>query len=122
MFIATKIYTYFFGKYVGKDHYGNCYYRMGSKKNNKERRWVIYKGIVEASKVPASWHMWLHYVTDNLPNENNNEPFVWQKPHQPNYTATERAYYPLPKEKRYCSNSSSYYEAWNPNSEGISDE
>ena len=37
------------------------------KNNHRERRFVIYKGIVEASKVPQEWNAWLHHVTDELP-------------------------------------------------------
>ena len=42
---GTFLYTIFFGKLVGKDEFGNKYY-----KNKKGKRWVIYKGEVNASK------------------------------------------------------------------------
>ena len=31
-----------------------------------ERRLVVYKGYVEASKVPQSWNAWLHHVIDDV--------------------------------------------------------
>ena len=30
----------------------------------RRKRWVIYNGVVEASRVPADWHGWLHYTND----------------------------------------------------------
>jgi len=115
MFIATKLYAYFFGKFVGKDEAGNSYFRIAQSKVQKERRWVIYNGIVEASKVPAHWHSWLHHITDQLPSESATEPHIWQKPHQPNYTATSKAYYPIKKSERNQSSKRSLYSAFDPN-------
>ena len=43
---GTFLKTLFFGKFVGKDEYGNKYY-----KNKKNDRWVIYSNNVEASKI-----------------------------------------------------------------------
>ncbi|MBT4922235.1 MAG: NADH:ubiquinone oxidoreductase subunit NDUFA12 [Rickettsiales bacterium] len=115
MFIATKLYAYFFGKFVGKDEGGNSYFRIATPKSHPERRWVVYNGIVEASKVPAKWHLWLHHVTDQLPSESNKEPYKWQKPHQPNFTSTSKAYYPLSEAEKYSACKQSYYNAFDPN-------
>ncbi|MDC0857165.1 NADH-ubiquinone oxidoreductase subunit NDUFA12 family protein [Rickettsiales bacterium] len=115
MFIATKLYAYFFGKFVGKDDAGNSYYRIIKSKKQKERRWVVYKGVVEASKVPAKWHLWLHHVTDQLPNEFSQEPYFWQKIHKPNYTATSHAYYPQTDDEKYSSANNKFYNAFDPN-------
>ena len=56
------------------------------KAGRKRKRWVIYNGIVEASKVPAEWHAWLHYTAE-APLSTANE-FEWQKEHLPNLTGT----------------------------------
>ena len=59
-----------FCKIVGEDEYGNTYFvkKSGSiKNNNRERRFIVYSGIVEASKVPQEWNAWLHHVTNDLP-------------------------------------------------------
>ncbi|MCB1555783.1 MAG: NADH:ubiquinone oxidoreductase subunit NDUFA12 [Alphaproteobacteria bacterium] len=85
------------GLYVGTDGAGNKYYR-GRKKRpgyKYERRWVIYKGAPEASKVPPEWHGWLHHQTDIVP-EKTGESFrrTWQKPSRPNMTGTSAAYRP----------------------------
>ena len=51
--IETTIKTKVMGQYVGEDEFGNKYYEQ--KKSSNPRRWVVYNGIVEASKVPAHW-------------------------------------------------------------------
>lgn len=106
MYIATSLNTYFFGKYVGNDEYGNKYFRSANKKNKNEKRWVIYNGVIEPSKIPARWHMWLHYTTNELPNLAHDQIYAWQKKHTPNFTLTKHAYNP-------CANKSALYESYN---------
>ena len=63
--IFFKIYCFLFAKKIGCDEYGNKYYtkkNLSPKNNYRERRFVIYKGIVEASKVPQEWNAWLHHA------------------------------------------------------------
>jgi len=44
-------------KFVGKDQAGNKYYQAKPRKGYKrDRRWVIYKGTPEATKIPPEWH------------------------------------------------------------------
>src|SRR3989338_4309760 len=64
MNIGTVFYTLLKGKLVGEDEHRNRYYRgTGIKLHGRERRWVLYKGKSEASKVPPEWHSWLHHTT-----------------------------------------------------------
>ena len=93
--MKTQIFffTLFRGEKVGKDSYGNVYYKTRSFWK-KERRWVIYKGLIEASKVPAEWFGWLHF-TNNAPL--NPKTYPWIKEHIPNLSGTKSAYiYPSP--------------------------
>lgn len=110
------------GRCVGRDNTGNRYYRArlarGAQSTiRKERRWVIYKGTPEATKVPPEWHGWLHYQTDTIP-ESGVVSFrrPWQKPHRPNMTGTNLAYRPpghvLSGGKR--APASGDYQAWSP--------
>ena len=95
MSIGTLIHTWLFGEYVGADQSGNRYYRDKRTKGQKrERRWVLYNGEVEASRVPPEWHAWLHRIVNEPPKAEALRPRPWQKPHQPNLTGTERAYRP----------------------------
>ncbi len=98
--IGTKIYSWLRGEEVGRDGQGNRYFREkgGGKVHpdsiRKERRWVLYDGEVEASRVPAEWHLWLHHTSDEIPPAGGGEKRPWQKEHQPNLTGTAQAYRP----------------------------
>jgi len=95
---GTQLWTWRFGELVGKDEQGNRYYRtIGGKIDpvlGFERRWVIYNGVAEASRVPPSWHGWLHHTVDLPPTEEAYQPYAWEKPHIPNLTGTPLAYRP----------------------------
>jgi NADH:ubiquinone oxidoreductase subunit len=95
---GTQLWTWRFGELVGNDEQGNRYYRTRGGKIDPtlgfERRWVVYNGYAEASKVPPSWHGWLHHTVDVPPTEENYTPRDWQKPHIPNMTGTPAAYRP----------------------------
>ena len=70
MTIATRIFTWWKGEPVGSDDSGNRYYREKSPpEGRRERRWVIYEGEAEASRVPPEWHAWLHHTVDEVPPE-----------------------------------------------------
>ena len=86
---GTKIETLFFGKFVGKDHLGNKYYE-----SKKGKRWVIYAEEIDASKIPVEWYSWIHFTRNKIEKKHDLEKYEWQKPHQPNLTGTESAYYP----------------------------
>lgn len=80
---------------AGRDAYGNKYYRAKPRRGYKrERRWVIYKGVADASRVPPEWHGWLHHQTDEFPKAENGYRKSWQKPHKQNVTGTTSAYLP----------------------------
>lgn len=94
--LGTLVYTLFKGRRIGKDKFGNVYYEARGERNSlgKKKRWVIYKGKPEASKVPAEWHGWLHYTTDTLPTPESRLHYRWLKEHLPNLTGTKLAYVP----------------------------
>ena len=108
---------------VGTDAYGNRYYRernggaliKGGGMESRERRWVLYRGQPEASKVPPEWHGWLHHIVDALPlADAPRRP--WQKDHQPNLTGTPAAYHPPGSIVKggHRSPAAGDYEAWTP--------
>ena len=86
--LGTFIYTLFRGKLFGKDEFGNKYYS-----NSSGKRWVIYNGTVESSKIPPDWHLWIHFLSNKDPNKKT-EKFSWQKEHKENLTGTKDAYKP----------------------------
>ena len=81
--------TFFSGKLVGKDSFGNKYYE-----SKKGERWVIYSDEVEASKIPVEWYSWMHFTKNKIEKNHDLKKYDWQKPHQPNLTGTDSAYYP----------------------------
>jgi len=98
--MGTHFYTRRFGQAVGKDEFGNRYYRYTQKTAidpnvGAERRWVIYNGDADPSRVPPGWRAWLAHNADLAPSE---EPAYrareWEKPHVPNMTGTPHAYRP----------------------------
>ena len=108
--LNTLLYTRRKGKKVGEDEYGNVYYTA----NDGAKRWVIYNGEVEASRISADWHGWLHHTFDDLPTD---KPLVhkeWEKPHLPNLTGTAEAYAPAGSLRRPDPVARTDYEAWSP--------
>ncbi len=98
MTLGIRLLTWLRGEFVGEDEYANRYYRDCSrrqvKNNGRERRWVIYAGETEGSKVPSVWHAWLHHTRDEVPDAGALVRKNWQKPHQANMTGTDQAYRP----------------------------
>lgn len=118
--LAIQLLTWFKGNLIGKDRYGNCYYteRFLIKSNNSKstRRWVVFKGFAEGSKIPAEWHGWLHHTTEQIPIEKDNTVYEWQKPHAPNLTGTPNCYKPNIANKKLDIDKASFkhYTPWNP--------
>jgi NADH:ubiquinone oxidoreductase subunit len=118
--IGTQWWTWLYGEYVGDDEFGNRYFRTRGGKIDPtlgfERRWVIYRGIVEASKVPPGWHGWLHHIVDVLPTEDPVKPYPWEKPHLPNLTGSPATHRPsgstLAQGRR--PKATGDYQAWSP--------
>jgi NADH:ubiquinone oxidoreductase subunit len=107
--------TWFCSAKVGEDEFGNRYYRQRRVSDgSREKRWVVYAGEPEASKVPPEWHIWLHHTADAPLSDDGRRP--WQKPHQQNLTGTPDAYLPpghtLERGKRDPATGD--YEAWRP--------
>jgi NADH:ubiquinone oxidoreductase subunit len=99
--LGTTLFTLVFGKKVGVDEFGNKYYKSSKLlgkpigRYNKERRWVVFKGKSEASKIPPYWHGWMHYTFDEVPSEKDmKKQYDWQKSYLPNLTGTGYAYLP----------------------------
>jgi NADH:ubiquinone oxidoreductase subunit len=124
MTIGTRIMTWFRGELVGTDTFGNRYFRdksrravaRGGGRFSRERRWVMYNGEAEASRVPPEWHGWLHHSTDDVPADGGRPLYAWQKPHVPNLTGTPLAYRPPGSLLRGGAREAATadYEAWRP--------
>ncbi|MEJ6398475.1 NADH:ubiquinone oxidoreductase subunit NDUFA12 [Yoonia sp. 208BN28-4] len=107
---GTQLWTWRKGEKVGEDAQGNVFY------TNSEgtRRWVIYNGDIEASRIDPDWHGWLHHTWDEPPTDKPVTHKVWEKPHQQNLTGTALAYAPAGSLRRVDPKPASDYEAWSP--------
>jgi len=109
---TTRFFVRRGGVQVGEDELGNVYYR--SRKG--DRRWVIYDGVADASRIPPDWHGWMHHTWDQPPTEAPLPRKPWEKPHAPNMTGTPAAYHPpgsvlTPQTRPRAAGD---YEAWAP--------
>lgn len=105
------------GALVGEDEQGNRYYEERRPSlDGRKRRYVIYKGLAEASRVSPDWHGWLHHTFESPPTVAPLKRQAWEKPHEPNLTGTRYAYRPKGSIARggVRQASSSDYEAWTP--------
>jgi NADH:ubiquinone oxidoreductase subunit len=124
MSIGTKLFTWLRGELVGTDQFGNRYYRdkrhrplqRGAGRDSRERRWVLYNGEVEASRVPPEWHGWLHHTFNEVPQPVAGKRYPWQTEHVPNLTGTPAAYRPPGSvlEGGHRSPATGDYEPWTP--------
>lgn len=114
--LNTRFHTWRVGSSVGGDEFGNLYYQGGTDSEGRTRRWVIYSGVSDASKIPPGWHGWLHHTVDVAPSQETYVAHPWQKPYLPNLTGTPQAYRPkgsvLSGTKRPVVKGD--YDAWTP--------
>jgi NADH:ubiquinone oxidoreductase subunit len=108
--LNTQLFTWRKGQKVGEDAAGNVFYRN----KDDSKRWVIYNGEIEGSRVSPEWHGWLHRTWDQPPTEKALVHKSWEKPHQENLTGTALAYAPAGSIRKGDPAPRSDYEAWTP--------
>lgn len=109
---GTWLWTRRFGVPVGRDEEGNRFYRTA----DGSRRWVVYAGEAQASRISPDWHGWLHHTFAEPPEDGELPRRSWERDHVPNMTGTEAAYRPpgsilLPTAQ---GRTRPDYEAWTP--------
>ena len=110
--IGTQLFTARKGVKVGEDEGGNIFYQTRAGK----RRWVIFNGEMQASRVSPDWHGWLRYTFDEPPTVAPLTRRSWEKDHQPNLTGTVHAWRPKGSITRggERARAAGDYEAWRP--------
>lgn len=108
--LNTQLFTWRKGSKVGEDPQGNIYYRN----HDDSKRWVIFNGDMEASRVNPDWHGWLHHTWDEPPTDKPLVHKAWEKPHVANLTGTALAYAPTGSLRQAKPADRSDYEAWSP--------
>jgi len=107
--------TWFRGQYIGQDRWMNRYYRDKRANDWKtEARWVLYKGIPEASKIPPIWDAWLRHERQYAPLQKE-QGYAWEKQRLPNLTGTRFALSLMGTPHAYKNaNSMPAYQPWIP--------
>ena len=105
---VTKLMSWINGRHVGTDAFQNQYFESKHSVDafGRMRRWVIYQGTIEPSKIPSQWHGWLHHTVDK-PVDQAMRP--WKMGHLPYLTGTAFAYFP-----QQPTLTNGRYEAWTP--------
>ncbi|MFW2831043.1 NADH:ubiquinone oxidoreductase subunit NDUFA12 [Sphingomonas sp. ID0503] len=115
--IGTRLFSRRNGEQVGTDALGNVYFQTKAGRKGPARRWVIYSGANDASRIPPEWFSWMHHQIDEAPDQALPPPREWQQPPAPNMTGTAAAYRPSGAlemgGKRAAATGD--YEAWSPN-------
>ena len=115
--IGTLFNSAMTGEQVGTDVQGNRYFRAKKRRpDGSERRWVLYNGANDASRVPAEWHGWLHNSYDAVPESHLPPPRIWEVDYTPNATGTASAYRPQGALERGGKRASATgdYDSWSP--------
>ena len=108
--LNTQLFTWRRGVRVGEDDAGNVFYET----HDGAKRWVIYNGEAEASRVSPEWHGWLHHTWDEPPTKSPIARKHWEKAHQENLTGTALAYAPAGSLRQSKPADRKDYEAWSP--------
>jgi len=89
--IGTALWTRRFGNEAGRDEAGNVYFRD---KKNPARRWVIYAGDNDGSRVPPDWQAWLRGTIGDVPEKVFPPVRKFHRKAEPNLTGTMAAFRP----------------------------
>ena len=108
--LNTAFFTWRHGVKVGEDAQGNIFYQS----RDGKKRWVIYNGESEASRIDPDWHGWMHHTWDEPPTKKPLAHKAWEQPHQENLTGTMLAYAPQGSIRRKQPATRKDYEAWSP--------
>ena len=108
--LGTRFFTWRKGALVGEDADGNLFYASA----DGAKRWVIFNGEAEASRISPDWHGWLHHTFKEPPTSAPLPRKDWEKPHLPNLTGTEAAYRPAGSIARKEPADRRDYDAWVP--------
>lgn len=88
---GTAIFSHRNGREAGRDSAGNVYFLH---RKDPSRRWVIYNGDNDASRVPPDWQLWLRGTIDDVPSKTLPEARRFQRPPTANLTGTLAAFRP----------------------------
>jgi NADH:ubiquinone oxidoreductase subunit len=107
--LGTALFSARNGTKVGDDSLGNRYFE------GKGRRWVMYAGSNDVSRVPPEWYAWLTRQIDVVPDDLPPPPKFLREA-TPNLTGTAAAYRPTGAMEKGGRRQAATgdYQAWTP--------
>lgn len=113
---GTMLFSARNGRTIGQDALGNTYHEGKAGVTGHPRRWVMYSGANDASRVPPEWHSWLHNTVDLPPDESLPPPRRWELDAKANLTGSLAAYRPAGALEAGGERAAATgdYEAWHP--------
>ncbi|GMH40757.1 hypothetical protein BSKO_08661 [Bryopsis sp. KO-2023] len=86
------------GTLMGSDDFGNQYYERKTNTQYGRHRWVVYAekrtNHYTPATVPAEWHGWLHFISDDAPTVVPPNFPIYRVKHVPNPTMSDDRYLP----------------------------
>jgi len=79
------------GEEAGRDEAGNIYFRH---RNDPARRWVMYSGANDSSRVPPGWNAWLRGTINGVPDKALPPRRPFEQPPEANLTGSDKAWRP----------------------------
>ena len=79
------------GEEAGRDEAGNIYFRH---RKDPARRWVMYSGANDSSRVPPGWNAWLRGTIDGVPDKALPPRRPFEQPPEANLTGSDQAWRP----------------------------
>jgi NADH:ubiquinone oxidoreductase subunit len=109
--LGTALYSWRKGSKVGADSLDNAYFE-----GTDGRRWVIYAGANDVSRVPPEWYAWLTRQIEDVPDKALPPAPNFLKSPLPNLTGTSAAYRPSGALERggHRAAASGDYQPWLP--------
>jgi NADH:ubiquinone oxidoreductase subunit len=101
------------GEEMGRDEAGNVYFRH---RKDPKRRWVIYEGSNDSSRVPPGWNAWLRGTIDEVPEKGLPPRRAFEQPPVANLTGSDGAWRPAGSIRSggVRAASTGDYSAWTP--------
>lgn len=110
---GTSIFSRRNGEEMGRDDAGNIYFRH---RKDPARRWVIYDGSNDSSRVPPGWNAWLRGTIDEVPEKGLPPRRPFEQAPAANLTGTLGAHRPRGSLRAagVRAPATGDYEAWKP--------
>jgi NADH:ubiquinone oxidoreductase subunit len=110
---GTALFSRRNGEEAGRDDAGNVYF---AHRKDPARRWVIYSGANDSSRVPPGWNAWLRGTIDAVPEKALPPRRPFEQPPSANLTGSDEAWRPSGSLRRAGTRPAATgdYSAWTP--------